>query len=376
MTSPPNETESGPLSPYDAILLMSFGGPEGPDDVMPFLRNVTAGRGIPDERLAAVAEHYRSFGGKSPINDQNRALLGALRSELDRRGISAPLLWGNRNFDPFVTDTLREAYDAGIRRVVAIVTSAYSSYSSCRQYREDLAAAALTLAEEGREIEIDKVRPYFNHPGFSRTNARLVTEAVRALGERPDSEVRLVFVTHSISEGMDATSGPGDADGNAYRRQHLELAAAITEEVNATLSRGLDHELVYCSRSGPPTQPWLDPDVNDALRALAAEGIRTVVVAPIGFISDHMEVRFDLDTEAAQSAAAAGLEMVRVPTVGTDPEFVSGLVDLAFERAAQARSGASVAGPSWPGQEAFPAVCRPGCCPNLRAAKPALCGSD
>jgi ferrochelatase len=376
MTSPADETSTSPLAPYDAILLMSFGGPEGPDDVMPFLRNVTAGRGIPDERLAAVAEHYHSFGGKSPINDQNRALLGALRSELDRRGISAPLLWGNRNFDPFVTETLREAHDAGMRRVVTIVTSAYSSYSSCRQYREDLAAAALTLAEEGRMIEIDKVRPYFNHPGFSHVNSRQVTEAVRALGERPDAEVRLVFVTHSISEGMDATSGPGDGEGNAYRRQHLELAAAITEEVNATLSRRLEHELVYCSRSGPTTQPWLEPDINDTLRALAADGVKTVVVAPIGFISDHMEVRFDLDTEAAQNAAAAGLGMVRVPTVGTDPEFVSGLVDLALERAAQARGGAAVAGPTWPGNEAFPSVCRPGCCPNLRAAKPALCGSD
>jgi len=376
MTSPADETSTSPLAPYDAILLMSFGGPEGPDDVMPFLRNVTAGRGIPDERLAAVAEHYHSFGGKSPINDQNRALLGALRSELDRRGISAPLLWGNRNFDPFVTETLREAHDAGMRRVVTIVTSAYSSYSSCRQYREDLAAAALTLADEGRMIEIDKVRPYFNHPGFSHVNSRQVTEAVRALGERPDAEVRLVFVTHSISEGMDATSGPGDGEGNAYRRQHLELAAAITEEVNATLSRRLEHELVYCSRSGPTTQPWLEPDINDTLRALAADGVKAVVVAPIGFISDHMEVRFDLDTEAAQNAAAAGLEMVRVPTVGTDPEFVSGLVDLALERAAQARGGAAVAGPTWPGNEAFPSVCRPGCCPNLRAAKPALCGSD
>jgi len=376
MTTPPNETDNSPLAPYDGILLMSFGGPEGPDDVMPFLRNVTAGRGIPDERLAVVAEHYQSFGGKSPINDQNRALLGALRSELDRRAISVPLLWGNRNFDPFVTDTLREAHEAGMRRVVAIVTSAYSSYSSCRQYREDLAAAALTLADEGREIEIDKVRPYFNHPGFSRTNARQVTEAVRALGERPDQEVRLVFVTHSISEGMDSTSGPGDGEGNAYRRQHLELAAAITEEVNATLSRHLEHDLVYCSRSGPPTQPWLEPDINDTLRMLAAEGVRTVVVAPIGFTSDHMEVRFDLDTEAAETAAAVGLQMVRVPTVGTDHEFVSGLVDLAFERAAQARSGAPVASPTWPGKEAFPAVCRPGCCPNLRVAKPALCGSD
>jgi protoporphyrin/coproporphyrin ferrochelatase len=376
MTLPPNGTDNSPLAPYDAILLMSFGGPEGPDDVMPFLRNVTAGRDIPDERLALVAEHYQSFGGKSPINDQNRALLGALRSELDRRAISVPLLWGNRNFDPFVTHTLREGHEAGMRRVVAIVTSAYSAYSSCRQYREDLAAAAQTLADEGREIEIDKVRPYFNHPGFSRTNARQVTEAVRALGERADQEVRLVFVTHSISEGMDSTSGPGDGEGNAYRRQHLELAAAITEEVNATLSRRLEHDLAYCSRSGPPTQPWLEPDINDTLRTLATEGVRTVVVAPIGFISDHMEVRFDLDTEAAETAAAVGLQMVRVPTVGTDHEFVSGLVDLVFERAAQARTGAPVAGPTWPGKEAFPAVCRPGCCPNLRAAKPALCGSD
>ena len=381
MTSPQPGTDLGPLAPYDGILLLSFGGPDKPDDVMPFLRNATAGRGIPDERLTAVAEHYYSFGGKSPINDQNRALLSALRSELDRREIATPLLWGNRNFDPFVTDTLREAHEAGMRRVVTIITSAYSSYSSCRQYREDLAAAVQTLADEGREIEVDKIRPYFNHPGFSRTNARQVTETVRALGrrsegQRSDDEVRLVFVTHSIPEGLDDTSGPGDGDGNAYRRQHLALAAAITDEVNATLSRSLDHELVYCSRSGPPTQPWLGPDVNDALRVLVAEGVKTVVMAPIGFVSDHMEVRFDLDTEAAQTAAAVGLEMVRVPTVGVDPEFVSGLVDLAFERAAQARGHAPVVVPSWPGNDVFPPVCRPGCCPNLRAARPALCGSD
>jgi len=376
VTSPQNETDLSPLAPYDGVLLMSFGGPERPDDVMPFLRTVTAGRGIPDERLTAVAEHYYSFGGKSPINDQNRALLSALRSELDRREIATPLLWGNRNFDPFVTDTLREAYDAGMRRVVAIVTSAYTCYSSCRQYREDLAVAVQALADEGREIEVDKVRPYFNHPGFSRANSRLVTEAVRALGQRTDDEVRLVFVTHSISDGMDDTSGPGDGEGNAYRRQHLELAAAITAEVNATLSRGLDHQLVYCSRSGSPMQPWLEPDVNDALRALADDGVRTVVVAPIGFISDHMEVRFDLDTEAAQTAASLDLEMVRVPTVGTDPEFVSGLVDLALERAAQSRGPLPSAPSVWPGNEVFPAVCQPGCCPNLKAAKPALCGSD
>jgi ferrochelatase len=379
VTSPPPGTDPGPLAPYDGILLLSFGGPEKPEDVMPFLRNATAGRGIPDERLATVAEHYESFGGKSPINDQNRALLGALRAELDRRDIATPLLWGNRNFHPFVADTLREAHEAGMRRVVAIVTSAYSSYSSCRQYREDLAAAVQSLADEGRVIEVDKIRPYFNHPGFSRTNARQVTEAVRAIGrsDQPpsDSEVRLVFVTHSIPDGLDDTSGPGDGEGNAYRRQHLALAAAITDEVNATLGRRLDHELVYCSRSGPPTQPWLEPDVNDALRALASDGVRTVVVAPIGFVSDHMEVRFDLDTEAAQTAVELGLEMVRVPTVGVDPEFVSGLVDLTFERASQARGEAPVV-PAWPRSEVFPPVCRPGCCPNLRASRPALCGSD
>jgi len=376
VTLPQPGTDPGPLAPYDGILLLSFGGPNEPDDVMPFLRNATAGRGIPDERLTTVAEHYYSFGGKSPINDQNRALLTALREELDRREIPTPLLWGNRNFHPFVTDALREAHEAGIRRVVTIVTSAYSCYSSCRQYREDLAAAVQTLADEGRVIEVDKVRPYFNHPGFSRVNTRHMTEAVRALGPRADNDLRLVFVTHSIPGGMDDTSGPGDGDGNAYRRQHLALAAAITQEVNATLGRSLDHELAYCSRSGPPNQPWLEPDVNDALRTLAADGVKTVVLAPIGFVSDHMEVRFDLDTEAAETAAGLGLEMVRVPTVGADPEFVSGLVDLVSERAAQARGQAPVDVPSWPGSDAFPPVCRPGCCPNLRAAKPALCGSD
>jgi len=376
VTTPQAGPDVSPLSPYDGILLLSFGGPEKAADVMPFLRNVTVGRGIPDERLTAVAEHYYAFGGRSPINDQNRLLLAALRSDLDRRQLSTPLVWGNRNFDPFLVDTLREAHQGGMRRLVTVVTSAYTSYSSCRQYREDLAEAVLTLADEGREIEIDKVRPYFNHPGFARANVRRVTEAVRTLPSRPDDEVRLVFVTHSIPEAMDDTSGPGDGEGNAYRREHLALAEAITAEVNATLGRELDHELAYCSRSGPPAQPWLEPDINDALRSLASAGVRSVVVAPIGFVSDHMEVRFDLDTEAAQTAAAEGLEMVRVPTVGTDPEFVSGLVDLVLERAALARGADPAVLPAWPGREVSPPVCRPGCCPNLRTAKPALCGSD
>ena len=374
--SPQAGSDPNPVSPYDGILLLSFGGPEKAEDVMPFLRIVTQGRGIPEDRLNAVAEHYYSLGGQSPINEQNRLLLAALRSELDRRGLSTPLIWGNRNFDPFLVDTLREAHEGGMRRLVTIVTSAYASYSSCRQYREDLAGAVAALGEQGLEMTVDKVRPYFNHPGFSRVNARHVTEAVRALKARSDHEIRLVFVTHSIPEAMDDTSGPGDSEGNAYRREHLALAQAITDEVNATLGRGLDHELAFCSRSGPPSQPWLEPDVNDVLRSLAPLGVSAVVVAPIGFVSDHMEVRFDLDTEAAQTAAAEGLDMVRVPTVGTDLEFVSGLVDLVLERAAQARGQALVTTPVWPGSEVPPPVCRRGCCPNLRASKPALCGTD
>ena len=366
-----------PLAPYDGILLLSFGGPEKPEDVLPFLRTVTAGKGIPDERLEEVGEHYYRFGGRSPINDQNRTLLAALRAELDRREIDTPLVWGNRNFSPFTVEALREAESRGMRRLVTIVTSAYSSYSSCRQYREDLAGAVAQAGEEGLEISVDKIRPYFNHPGFSRSNARLVTDAVRDLVRSgvDAAALRLVFVTHSIPTAMDETSGPGDTEGHLYSRQHRALSAAITEEVNATLDLDLEGELVFCSRSGPPTQPWLEPDVNHRLEELATGGATTVVVAPIGFVSDHMEVIYDLDTEAAETAERLGLRMVRVPTVGTDGEFVSGLVDLLLERAGEAR-GEQPSRPAWPGTDARPSVCRPGCCPNLRVAKPALCGQD
>ncbi len=373
-------TSSAPeraLDPYDGVLLLSFGGPEGPEEVLPFLRRVTAGRGIPDERLAEVGEHYHLFGGRSPINDQNRALLRALRAELDRRGLPTPLLWGNRNAAPFTLDALREAQAGGRRRLVTVVTSAYASYSSCRQYREDLAAADAQVGEDGIEVAVDKIRPYFNHPGFARTNARLVTEAVREVtraGAEP-AGIRLLLVTHSIPTAMDETSGPGDEPGRAYSRQHARLTAAVTAEVNATLGLDLRGELVFCSRSGPPSQPWLEPDVNDRMAELAAEGVTTVVLAPIGFVSDHMEVIYDLDTEAAATAKRLGLRLVRVPTVGTDPEFVSGLVDLLLERAAEAR-GEAPAHPSWPEPVAMPSVCAPGCCPNLRGHRPALCGRD
>ncbi len=369
------EQDTGETEPYDAVVLVSFGGPEGPEEVMPFLRRVTRGRGIPDERLAEVGEHYYAFGGKSPINDQNRALLAALSEEFQRRGISTPLLWGNRNSEPFLTDTLRAAAGEGMTRFLAITTSAYSSYSSCRQYREDIAESIGELTEEGTPIRVDKVRQYWNHPGFAATNARLVTEAARQVRDRTGQLPHLVFVTHSIPDAMDDTSGPGDGEGNIYSAQHQALSEAITEEARATLGEELVGELTYCSRSGPPTQPWLEPDINDRLRELAGDGVRQVVLAPIGFVSDHMEVIYDLDTEAQETADEVGIEVLRVPTVGIDPQFVTGLVDLVQERAAEAR-GESPQQPAWPVPEPWPSICAPGCCPNLRTAKPAACGAD
>lgn len=375
---PETDPQAGPeeeeLPPYDAVLVLSFGGPEAPEEVLPFLRRVTAGRGIPDERLEEVGEHYYLFGGRSPINEQTRALRKALHDELRRRGIATPVLIGNRNSDPFLVDALREAHDQGFRKVLVVTTSAYSSYSSCRQYRENLAEALDELREEGRELEVAKVRQYATHPSFARTNIRLVTEGVRQIGQDDDAKLRVVFVTHSIPVAMDDTSGPGDGEGNLYWHQHDELAHVILDEVGITLDRSIEGALVYCSRSGPPSQPWLEPDVNDHLRQLREQGITDVVVAPIGFVSDHMEVKYDLDTEAAQTAEEIGLNMLRVPTVGVDPEFVSGLVDLLQERAAEER-GEQVVLQAWPG-EAMPSICAPGCCPNLRTALPAACGRD
>ena len=356
------------LAPYDAVLLLSFGGPDGPDDVLPFLRNVTAGRGIPDERLAEVAEHYHHFGGRSPINDQNRALLAALTAELSARGHDLPVIWGNRNWAPYVTDMLREAHESGVRRVLAVFTSAYSSYSSCRQYREDLAAALLTLAAEGRTLAVDKVRQYFNAPGFANQNAEAAHEALVRLPEG----AHLVFVTHSVPDAMDEASGP---QGHAYTTQHRDLAGVVAEQVSRRVDRPVPWELVYCSRSGPPTQPWLEPDVGQHLRDLKAAGVPGAAVCPIGFVSDHMEVVYDLDTEAREVAEEIGLPFARAATVGTAPRFVRALADLLEERAALARDEQPLQpavgsfGPTW-------SVCRVGCCRNLRADRPAACGQD
>jgi protoporphyrin/coproporphyrin ferrochelatase len=359
------------LSPYDTVLLLSFGGPEQPDDVLPFLRNVTGGRGIPDERLEQVAEHYHHFGGRSPINEQNRALLAAVRSELSRRGVDVPVVWGNRNWAPFVTDTLREAHEAGARSVVTLTTSAFSSYSSCRQYREDLAGALTTLAGEGRRLEVDKIRQYCNHPAFVEPNVRAALEAVRRL----PAGSHLVFVTHSVPDAMDDASGPGGDLSPAYSAQHRDVASVVADAVGRELGHAVPWELVYCSRSGPPSQPWLEPDVGDHLRALRDAGVPGAAVCPIGFVSDHLEVKYDLDTEAREVADEIGLPFERAATVGTDPQFVAGLVALLLERAAQAR-GEQPPQPVLGSRPPVQSVCPPGCCRNLRADRPAACGSD
>lgn len=372
------------LAPYDAVLLLSFGGPRGPEEVMPFLERVTAGRGIPRSRLEAVAEHYLARGGISPINDANVALVGALEAELRGRDLPVPVLWGNRNAAPFLAEALRDAHDAGARRVVTILTSAFSSYSSCRQYREDLAAALAELAEEDRSLVVDKIRPYAGMPGLfdAWRDALVATWA----GVAEPTSARLLFVTHSIPESMDETSGPGDGEGHVYSAQHLALAGALSDALEAHLEQahgaatadqegGIEAEIVYCSRSGPPGQAWLEPDVEDRLEELAAHGVREVVLAPIGFTSDHMEVVQDLDTAAAGRARSLGVRVHRVPTPGVAPAFVGGLVDLLLERAAEARAERSPAPPDWLG-EPMPAICAAGCCPNLRAARPAACGED
>ncbi|UTT67419.1 ferrochelatase [Janibacter sp. CX7] len=369
----PEPVTEHPLRPYDAVLVQSFGGPEGPDEVLPFLRRVTAGRGVPDERLAEVGEHYDRVGGVSPLPALNRRLVADLAAELAARECPLPVALGNRNSAPFVPDALDELSAGGARRILVVPTSAWRSYSSCRQYREGLADAV-----DGRpDLVLDKVRPFGEHPGFAATLAADTLAAARAAVEAAGADrVALLYVTHSIPDAMDETSGPGDGDGRAYSADQAELAAAITAEVDTVLGTDLPAGLCFCSRSGSPRTPWLEPDVNDRMRELADEGeIAHVVVVPIGFISDHMEVVHDLDVEAATTAAEVGLGMSRVPTPGSDRAFVAGLVDLMLERAAQAR-GEQPVRPTWRDLDSHPAVCPVGCCPNLREARPALCGSD
>lgn len=319
------------IAPYTAVLFASYGGPDKSEDVLPFMRNATAGRGIPDERLLEVSGHYELFGGKSPINELNAKLMEDVRGELSRRGVEVPVVIGNRNWHPMFADTVDELVAAGHERVLAIATSAYQSYSSCRQYREDLLRAS-----DGRPLAIDKIDPFWTDERFAEANARALVDAFHSLsGTCAESDIRILFVTHSIPLSMEDGSGPDG--GIRYRAQHLQVAAAVAAMAEEQLGVPLNWELTFCSRSGSPRIPWLEPDVNDRLQELPAEGVRGVVAAPIGFISDHMEVAYDLDTEARQTAADLDLGYVRAATVGTDTGFVEMVVDHLLEHAAAAR---------------------------------------
>jgi protoporphyrin/coproporphyrin ferrochelatase len=302
---------------YDALLVLSFGGPEGPDDVRPFLQNVTAGRSVPPARLDEVAEHYLHFGGVSPINAQNRALIAALETELATHGPRLPIYFGNRNWHPFVTDTIRQMHEDGVERALVFVTSAFSSYSGCRQYREDVIRALDKLQTETPVF--DKLRVFYNHPGFIEPMIARTRAALDQVPVERGETTRLVFTAHSIPLGM--------ARHAAYESQLRETSRLIAETV------GIDNYLLaYQSRSGPPQVPWLEPDILDVLATLRNEGATDVVVVPVGFISDHMEILFDLDTEARETAAELGLNLVRAATVGTDPAFVRMIRDLIVER--------------------------------------------
>ncbi|GGM13477.1 ferrochelatase [Dactylosporangium sucinum] len=298
---------------YDAFLLVSFGGPEGQEDVLPFLENVTRGRGIPRERLETVAEHYRHFGGVSPINAQCRELLQALDLDL-------PVYWGNRNWHPFLEDTVRQLRDDGVQHALAFVTSPFGSFSSCRQYLDDIAKARANV--EGAP-QIDKIRHYHDHPGYIAPHADAVRAALAQLPSR--MAARLVFTAHSIPTAMNDSSGP---DGKRYEAQLRETAALVAAEA----APELPWDLVWQSRSGSPHVPWLEPDVNAHLEHLAEQGVTEVVVSPIGFISDHLEVVWDLDEEARATAARLGLAYVRAATPGTDPRFVAMIRQLVDER--------------------------------------------
>ena len=413
------------MDTYDAIMLLSYGGPNGEEDVLPFMRNATRGRGIPDERLLQVAAHYKRFGGVSPINACNRRLIADLSAELAHRGHDIPLGWGNRNWHPFVAEGLDELAQAGARRILVLPTSAYASYSGCRQYREDLAEAAAALREKWgtiilggedsadnphADIILDKVRPYYSTPGMARAQITSIRRSWEALTARglDTSGIRLIFVTHSIPVSMEAGSSPfpfrpsiGEAPAPesdraeqqgsgasssagtpatevSYVAQHHALIQAIMPELRRVLGRAdRGYDLVYCSRSGPPQARWLEPDINDFLEEIADGGsdeaagnssdtrpLSGVVVVPIGFICDHMEVVYDLDTEAKETAARLGIPYERADTVSTDPVFVSSLVDVLEERAAQAR-GENPERVTVTGTGPFHTVCPSDCCLSL-----------
>jgi protoporphyrin/coproporphyrin ferrochelatase len=340
---------------YDAFLLVSFGGPEGPDDVMPFLSNVTRGRNVPPERLARVAEHYDAFGGVSPINQQCRDLLAAVRADFAASGLALPRYWGNRNWTPYLEETVQAMAQDGVRRAVAFVTSAYSSYSSCRQYLDDIERARAAVGTGAPRI--DKIRRFFNHPGFIEPFAGHVAAALATLPAEVRADAHLVFTAHSIPLAMAEASGSA-GDRGRYVAELTEAARLIAERTGAGTH---PWSLAYQSRSGPPSQPWLEPDVLAHLGELAKSGTQAVVVVPVGFVSDHMEVRHDLDVEAAETAEALGLAFARAATPGTSPRFASMVTELVRERLAlpddSPTPGAAALGAMGVPSQACPADC-------------------
>jgi ferrochelatase len=326
------------MAAYDALIVISFGGPEAREDVILFLENVLRGRNVPRGRMLEVAEHYYHFGGRSPINDQNRELIAALRIEFERHGIALPVYWGNRNWHPFLRDTLTQMRDDGVSHALALVTSAFGSYSGCRQYLEDIARARDELG--GRAPEVDKIRAFFNHPDFIEAAADQVRDAYESIA----GPARLVFTAHSIPTSMAQTS--------PYLMQIREASRLVAAATGVA-----EWELAFQSRSGPPGQPWLEPDINDRLRQLASEGSRTVVVVPIGFLSDHMEVVYDLDTEGQATAKELGMTMIRAKTVGTHSRFIAAVRDLVLERLETGRERRAVGN-----LPASPDECATDCC--------------
>lgn len=331
---------------YDAIVVVSFGGPEGLEEVMPFLDNVLRGKNVPEERKLEVAHHYELFGGVSPINEQNRELVEKLAAELTSRGVDLPVLLANRNTEPFIPDALRECREKGYRKLLVYVTSGFSCYSGCRQYRENLMSAQAEIGPEAPTF--DKIRVFFNHPLFIDVLTDRVGEAFTLLPEAERDRARLVFTAHSIPRSM--------ADNSAYTTQLNETARLVAERLEKP-----EWDLVFQSRSGPPRMPWLEPDIRDHLDALKAEGVISVVVSPLGFVSDHMEVLFDLDLEARDHAAKLGMNYVRASTPGNDPRMVEMIAELVRERLED-----------WPERRTvgrLPAkhdVCPADCCPAPR----------
>ncbi len=336
---------------YDAVLVLSFGGPEKHEDVIPFLENVLRGKNVPRERMLEVAEHYYHFDGRSPINDQNRALIRALERELAATGPKLPVYWGNRNWEPYLADTLRRMVGDGVETALAFITSAYSSYSGCRQYREDIVRAREQVGE--RAPEIHKLRAFFNHPGFIETMVENTRTALEAVPEERREAAEVVFTAHSVPLSMASSS------------QYVDQLEEATRLVAAGAGRPAS-KLAWQSRSGPPSQPWLEPDILDELRDRKQAGADDVVVVPIGFISDHMEVLYDLDTEAAELCRSIGLNMVRAATVGHHARFVRMIGELIRERTdlGAPRLALGQMGPSHD-------FCPADCCPAPQRPRPA-----